>query len=324
MTKYYLKFFIYCILSSLTLGAQGATVTLIDTIAVEAPHIHLGSIATVETGDAALTKRLSSLVVGEAPSLNQSRLISAYKIRALLKRQGFSEVEVRGHQSIVNTLSREISREELKQVINEWVQKQNSADQEIEIQFISLPKVWKIPAGKGCEISLSKHSRHLAGNCSLTMQALCGGRSYATARARLDLEVYQEALVMVRPLKKGEKLTASHVEKRRSPVTNSTGMEIVHIESMLDMEAKRDLAVGHQPNIRDFNKPITIGLGSHNRIIVINGNLNLRLDGAIALEDGREGENILFRNPMNKREPLRAQVVRPGLAVIHINQVTRM
>lgn len=313
------------LLMPLSVGAQeAAEIHLIDEMAIEAPTIYLGAIATITSDNPHLQQRLASLEVGHAPNLNNSRQISTYKIRALLQRAGFDNVHITGSSCTVTTHSREMHTEEIKSLIDKWLKEHVPKGQDIDRHFVSVPKSWQVPCGEDVEIRIHSNATQFSGPYALRLQAVAGGRSYATTRARLKLESYTEALVMIRPLKRGEKLSPSHLERRRCTLGGKSGMELVDETSMLGMEAKRDLPVGYQPTIRDFAKPVTILRGSLNRIILMNGALKMKVDGAIALQDGREGETILFENPMNKQKPLRAQVMSPGLALIKINQVTRM
>lgn len=305
-------------LAPMTVGAQ-ARLTLIDSIAVEAPVVHLADIASIETDDEALRQRLAKLPVGEAPSITGTRLISSYRIRATLEKERISDVEIDGAQTVVSTAVKEMSREELQSLVDGWVQGQLSEQQDAEVEYVSLPKYWKLPAGEKVDVSIKYTGKQLVGPVTVNIQAVADGKVYASTRVCMNVDLYQEAVVMVRPVKRGQQLQAEHVERRRSKVTRASGMEVVDASSIIGLVAKKDLRVGYRPNVRDFSLPIDIKRGSSNRIIVMNGDLRLQVAGAVALQDGRRGESIIFSNPMNQGEPLRAEVVRPGLAKIKMN-----
>lgn len=316
-----LTFTIFALLTSLaplSAGAQ-ARLTLVDSIAVEAPSVRLADVASIETEDEALRQRLAQLIVGEAPNLSGSRLISAYRIRATLEKAQICEVEIQGTQTTVTTAVRELSGDDVQALVDEWIDTQLKEEQDVEADYLALPKSWKVPAGKAVELAVKFNGKQLVGPVTLTLQAKAGERVFATTRVRMSVDMYQEAIVLVRPLKRGEALQEEHIERRRAKVNRSSGMEVVNPDTVMGMVAKKDFPIGYRPTVNDFARPIEIKRGSSNRIIVMNDGLRLSVSGATALQDGRKGDSIMFSNPMNTGEPLRAEVVRPGLAIIKMN-----
>lgn len=307
-----------CLTAPAFAGAQGKIV-LVDEIAVEAPDIRLGDIASLQVQDDQLRERLANLVVDEAPNLGRSRLVSAYKLRALFEREGIEGVDVQGSQSIVMTAAREMKSEEVEKLVREWVLSKSDSVKTLEIDFQQLPRKFQVPAGDDVELRIKHSGRNLVGQVAVTVQAFSNGRSFASGSVRMQVKRYEEVLVMVRPLKVGEVVTAAHMERKEIEVKRSTGLEVVDQESILGLVAKRNLRIGDRPSVHDFDEPIVIKQGSHNRVIVINNGLRLAVSGAKALQDGKKGQTILFSNPMNKGEPLRAEVIRPGIALIRMN-----
>ena len=107
-------------------------------------------------------------------------------------------------------------------------------------------------------------------------------------------------------LQRGEILTTDHLEIRRADVTMATGMEAVDVDNIIGLAAKHNLPVGELLSVQDFEHPIVMERGAMSRIIVLNGGIKLCIAGAEALQSGRTGDLILFKNPMNPREPLKA------------------
>ena len=84
------------------------------------------------------------------------------------------------------------------------------------------------------------------------------------------------------------------------------------------MEARRSIKQGAVLTAKDLTPRTLVERGSFNRIIILNGKVKMVVSGAQALENGREGEFILFTNPLNKYDRLKAKVMRSGLAMIKL------
>ena len=95
-------------------GSEKAVIRLVDSIAVRAPEITLGEIATVESDDPHLKESLIHFVVGVAPQVGRSRLVSSYKIKSLLAKNGFDSAVIHGVQSTVVTEATVMRRDEIK------------------------------------------------------------------------------------------------------------------------------------------------------------------------------------------------------------------
>lgn len=297
-----------------------ANVRLIDTVAVRAPLVSLGEIAHIESPNESLKKQLIHLVVGEAPQMGRSRIISSFRIKGILKKEGVDGVQVYGVQSLVNTESKKLSRDEMKEKIIHWAERNAEGSKEVKVDFVRLPQFWKIPEGEEVDIQVSSvgSAKH-GGYQSLTLRSLVGDRVMSSQHVRIKISYFDEVPVIVRPLKKGSVLEKIHVTMRRAEVTGASGMEVGQAEDLLGMVAKRDLSVGSLLSLRDFERPVLIERGSINRLLILNGSVRMKVSGAEALQNGRMGDIILFSNPMNKRKNLKAKVLKQGLAAITLN-----
>ena len=328
MIKAYLKYVcaISFVMSSALIAsaysAENASIRLVDSIAVRAPFIELGEIAVIECENEAFKKDLMSLRLEKAPSAGSSRIISSFKVEAVLAKAGFgSFTNVFGEQSAVKIEERLVSDNEMLEIIKTWIEKNIAGNTEAEIDFIRLPNGWNIPQGKGVKIEIQSNRRNkkVGGDIGLTLRAVSGSQVLSTTKVRAHVSLYREAAVLVHPVKRKQQLSSQDFELRRADVTESEGMEIKNAEDFLGMEAKRDLPVGSVISVRDFKAPIIAKRGSMNRIFVKNNSVGLTISGAKALENGKKGEHILFSNPMNKRKPIRAKVVKEGIALLDLH-----
>ena len=313
-----LSLFSYFFASSLCGLASEASIRLVDTIAVQAPNITLGEIASIESDNPYLKQQLFDLHIADAPRIGSPKVISSYALQSILKDEGFDNVEIFGTQSTTYTETYTVPKEELQEKIISWIQREMLSDVEPEVRFKKLPHKWKIPKGSNTSIQISGNRDKLSGTTTLTLRAMADGRVYATGHARMDIKLFKTSAVLIRPLKRQEKLESTDVEFRRAEITKSNGMEIQDINNAIGLVAKKNLPVGSVLTTTDFEQAVVIERGTPNRIVVINGTVKLGIAGAIALQNGREGENIMFSNPMNEKETLRATVKGPGLAVMKL------
>lgn len=297
-----------------------AYVRLIDYIAVPSPKVLLGDIANIESENKELRERLIRLVVGGAPKISSSRIISSFRIKNLLEKEGFASIKVYGVQSTVTIEEREFSREEIKEVVLSWVEDQVDDDREVVIDFLRLPGSWIIPKGGGDSIRVeSSKKKGLCGKMTLTLRSMFADRIMSSTRVRAEIFVFRKVPCIVRPIQRGEKISIDHVKVLRSDVSGANGMEIVRIEDVLGLVAKKNLPVGSFLYRKDFECPVLIERGSLNRVVVVNGAVRMSIAGAMSLQNGREGELILFSNPLNRKETIKARVMRSGLAMLILN-----
>lgn len=299
-------------------GSNQAMIRLVDAIAVQGPTIELGEIATIQCADPALKNRLLQVDLGEVPAMGKTKFVSSFRIQGILEKQGLGDVELLGTQSVVSTEFRKVPREEIRKFLRDWVRQQLGEERELDIRFTHIPAGWQVPTGEGVEFHVHHSGRDPVGRLALGLQVKQHNRIMANTRVRLEVNAYQLAYVLTSPLKRGEQLTWDKLTEKRAHIEQTSGMDVAQIDTVIGHTAKRNLPLGHVPKVTDFEAPIAIERGSLNRLIVENGSVRLSITGAQALQDGRPGDLILFQNPVNRKEPLRARVVKPGLGTIKI------
>ncbi len=299
-----------------TTTLMGIEVRLVDQVAVRAPTITLGEIAVIDTHDLTLRDQLKDLELGPVPALGRNRVISAFKIRSALSKANLSHVKLFGLQTSIYTEAEKLSSEVIKATVNQWITTQVGPSKEAEVDFLQGAKEWAIPAGGNHQIDIEAGRQKLAGAVTLTLTVRSDDKVLATRRVRAKIALHQETAVIVRPVLRGQPVEAGQIEMRRAEVTDATGMEIAHLEDIMGMVATRNLPVGHVASAKDFDQPTLIERGSLNRILVINGAVQMAITGAEALQSGKKGDTVLFSNPVNGRETLKARVERPGLAIM--------
>jgi flagella basal body P-ring formation protein FlgA len=297
---------------------QRAKIFLIDHISVEAPLVTLGEISKIETVNPILKKKIASLEICELPLLGNEQLITNYKVQQALKNNGFSSsIEVHGLQSIVSTQEKIISSQTIQEIIENWIQNKNDNSIQAEIDFIKLPRKWKIPQGEDVNIVI-KGPSSLSNRINISLKAIYNGKIYSSQTAKINIKYFQEVSVLNRPLSKGDLLKEENISLQYTDVTNSLGKIPYKITDFIGMKARKRLRIGSIINSFDFEQPTAVEKGSYNRIIVVNGDIVMRLGKARALKNGKVGEIIPFINPINKQETLHAKIIKTGLAVMEL------
>jgi flagella basal body P-ring formation protein FlgA len=295
---------------------MATTIRLVDRITIQGPEVELGEISTIEGGDPNTHSLIKEIVVAEAPSLGNTKVISAYSISNILSNNGFSNVEVLGSQSTVNTESKLVHAEELKDLIEQWLSKELPENIDYKIEYTRLPSRWKVPNISDLDFMVSTSKKQLRKSINLKIRALYDGNILATQSVRINLKIYKDAAVICAPIQNGDILEKKHIRIEKTDITNSNGTEIANLKQIIGMQATRNLKQGDLVTLNHVAAPIVIEKGSFNRLIVMNGSVRMVVAGAKALENGRTGESITFSNPLNKRETLHAKVMRHGIAMI--------
>jgi flagella basal body P-ring formation protein FlgA len=295
-----------------------ATVKLIDSIAVTAPSITLGEISEIESKNTELKESLEKIIIDRVPAIGLSKSISAYRVKQALEDKNIRGVEVLGIQSAVYTLSKKISKKELKDIISEWVDKNTAANIEAQINYARIPKGWKVPLGKGVKIHVNSRGRKAEGTLKLKIESRIGEAVLSQVNVKIVISKIGSALVATRPILSGEELSYKNLELRKVDVTKFNGMELSNLDMVRSKLSRRALPVGGVLRVQDIEEPVLVKSGSLNQIIVRNGKIKMRISGAKALQNGKKGDYILFSNPLNKNENLQAEVVKTGLAIMKL------
>lgn len=295
-----------------------ATISLLEEVAVTAPDVKLGEIAVIDSQDESFKEYLKSLVVDPVPPLGVKKSISSYRIKQVLQANEVEGVAVKGIQSGIYTLSKTIEREELEQMIQHWVEDQLPTDVEAEVYFNRLPFSWKVPMGSETDLVINAKGKEPKGTVSLVLESRVDDKILSQANARIVVKHFKEALVLERPLAKGEEVDIGNVVKRRAEITDINGLELIDRERVKNRLAKRNLPIGHVLTVDDLEEPVLVEAGSINRIIVKNGKISMNIAGARALQSGRKGDYVLFSNPLNRKENLLGEVIGKGIARIEL------
>ncbi len=294
-----------------------AKIHLLDQAMVAPQEVTLGDLASIE-GDKAVVEQLRDMEIAQAPKVGQKGAISSYRLKSMLQDSGLQDVEVLGLQSTFITESRTLSPQELSAQASEWIQSLLPEGTEAALSFQGLNGSWEVPNSEETSIEFELLGNRLSSSVSLVAKAYVRGSLYARKNFRASVSLFRDVAVLSKPVKRKSLIRQEDVELRREDVTQLRGMEIASLQDVVGMVAKRSLPMNEVLTVRDLETPVLIEKGDLSQIFIRNGSVNMTIAGAEAMQDGKEGDLVRFKNPMNPKTTLQARVVRQGVAQIII------
>ena len=285
------------------------------------PSITLGEITEILVSDSQVERQLSDLSLKPISWSYKKGHFSSYQIKKLLAKEGFSHAKIYGLRVYTEIEQRVVLPDEIKITIQEWIRQRTPDGVEVQVSLPSLLPKWKIPRMEGILFQVASSSSSLDKLSSVTLSALFEGEEISQKQIRLRLTLFREAFVAKRFIRKGTFITGEQVQRERVDISTFRGNEVIDEEQFRGKVARRNIQVGKALSHLDFEEPVAIMKGSSNQITLINQGVQMNISRAIALQDGKRGEFILFQNPLNQREPIRAEVIDRGVARILIGKV---
>lgn len=153
---------------------------------------------------------------------------------------------------------------------------------------------------------------------------LTGPKSYGRINAKLscnstqpwsiyvpiEIALRQPVVINTEPVRKGERIQASHLQKQLMDIGKIKGHYFSDFEQIIGLEAKRPLKPGQVIHSQLLRQPLLIKRGETVVLSAEAGALSVKTSG-IALSDGRLGQQIRIKNKQSKRT-VNAQVTGPG------------
>lgn len=129
---------------------------------------------------------------------------------------------------------------------------------------------------------------------------------FVTARIAL----WKQVVIAAEPIARGTRISARQLGLGRANITRQGNDLFNRIDQVVGQRAKRSIGVQQTISTRDLEPALLVSRGDQVTLEVSRGGVSIRVK-AIALEDGRLGEQIRVQNLQSKREVF-AQVVDTG------------
>lgn len=281
------------LLSLLLLASGHVTVELSASALVRGTELALGDVAHVASGDAALAARVSAHSLGYAPAPGYSRLFDARRVQAdLVRAFPGTQVALAGAPRVrvepeVETLPADLFEAEARRLLTEAL-----VGQRAQLRPTGALADLVVPRGdQPAELRARLDAPSLGpGPRNIPIEVLVDGAPYRTVWSTWDVEVIEERLVLVRPVRRGAQLSVADVELREVRAGSASGPALP-AAALEGAVALRDLAAGDSVGARDIERRKLIVRGDIVHLEVKKGAVTARM-AVRALEDGRIGDRI--------------------------------
>lgn len=150
----------------------------------------------------------------------------------------------------------------------------------------------------------------------INLQVSCTRGNVWSVYVPVDLNIYQPVIIAVRPLMRGQDITAADLQLSEANTSRLTGQFLTDLSSAIGMSVKRPIAQGSAVFMEQLEAPLMIRRGEVVTISAESGVVAVKMQG-VALTDGRRGERIRIKNKGSSKI-VEGQVVGPGLATVRM------
>lgn len=207
-----------------------------------------------------------------------------------------------------------ISREEMAQVLNDYLAAASEQLPGVELRFssVDLPKPFKAPQG-GVEFQVIPGKPGIIGSRRLTLLTRVDNQVVSNQSIRVELEALAEIVVAADNLRRGDILDADNVSRQQQDITRLK-QPLFAAEEIYGKRLKRSVRLG-QPLLRkQVEFPPMIRRGERVTIKVLRDGLMLTAAGE-AQQDGHQDATIRVLNSASRKVVL-CRVAAPAVVTV--------
>ncbi len=301
--------------SEITQAGSSISIQGKSEVVVTEPSVRLADVAHVESprvqDDEAMVA-LRRITIVASPKAGESISIEGTKVLERLRDEGIRLENIRytlPRQISVTRAFREVGAEELEQALLSFLQ---TSDRQIELKKLVVDKPIRIATdSNGVEV-VGLHATH-SGHFGVDYRALSRSDE-SRFQLRAFAEEWRTIPVALRPLKRGEIISAEDIELSRVSKTRVTRDAIENLGDLVGYQLTRDVVQGEMLSSTMLMIPPVIKAGARVTLRFKQGRLEVTATG-IALESGLKGAEIKVRNDTSKRVVI-GKIVEEGLVVV--------
>jgi flagella basal body P-ring formation protein FlgA len=307
------------ILTSLLLAA-GLTVSLPAETRVAGTELTIGSVAVLQTADAAVGAAVGALSLGYSPTPGYSRLIWAHQLESVIA-ASFPELELNfvGETAcrvwpLTRTLAANTIRTAAERELVDWI---GGRDASYELRQAIGEVV--IPEGKSEPVLVARPLRDelRPGVVNLAVRVQVDGDVYQTVWTSWQVTLWEVVPVLRRRVRPGERLTTDLLQERRVPRETSEGPKVLVGDLLIGAIAKRELLPSAVVTAADVERPLVVQRGDAVFVRVHKGLVQARVAG-VARGAGALGDRIAVVCNDSGQE-LTGRVVRSDLVDVDLD-----
>jgi flagella basal body P-ring formation protein FlgA len=158
----------------------------------------------------------------------------------------------------------------------------------------------------------------ITGRSPIRIEAFAGDRLAFQKTLQLEVLAEGDLVTATSPINKGDVLTLDQLVIKPQWLPLNQVQQLVPLDQLIGMSAKRRLNAGQAISARDVESPITIRRGDDVIVHVISGGLVIK-SKARALSAGREGELVSLQVDGSKKT-FSARIAGRGRAIVRMNE----
>ena len=263
----------------------------------------LGEIAEFDGFDIETIQQAAKIRIGRSPQPGRSRLVSKNQIISHLKSKfNIEKFKVTVPlKALVSRASLKISKNQLRNIILEEINKRYKNYDDVKITLKSKLKDVYIPKGSAAyKIKRIGKSEKIAGNSSWMLCLSLDNKEVKKILIRAKIDVIGEVLVAKGNIRKGEKIEENDLIKVKKDISKERKGFVTSNTDVIGKNARRNIYQNEylKPNL--VERPVLIEKGSAVKVIFQTDNIFLT-NTAQALKSGRKGDLIPVRTLNNKK-----------------------
>ena len=272
----------------------GVDIRLAGHATVAGTSITLGAIASIEATQKDLGARLAALELGHSPAPGYSRYLTRAQVMSAVQRSfPGASVKLAGEagchiEPMVETLAAEqielAARSEIERLL---------FDADAEFELDQAVRELAVPKGNTpVELRASLHDPQVrGGRLSVPVEVRVDGTTWQTVWTHWRVLIWELQPVLVRGLRRGDRLLASHFEMRRVDRAKLSDAKPLQGEHAQGAVLRRDLGAGSVVSERDIERPQVVTRGALLQLAIKSGSITARTM-VHAQENGRMGQVI--------------------------------
>lgn len=246
--------------------------------------------------------------IGEAPAIGSEKVINPGQLKAYVenflssKNYDFKQLQFVLPDSIsVRRQSNQLSKEQIEDIFKDFVlSKAPWNPQDITIRSIYYSGSVDLPAGEmNYEVTANPRERFL-GNVALTIQFLVNGTKERSLKVTGKVEVMQNVVHALRPMKRNDIVSSGDVEVQRINISDTPDRYVTSPDQIVGKRLVREVGLRQPIPLADFDSPNALKRGLGVTIIYEQGGLRLTAKGQTR-EEGSVGSTIRVVNVMTNK-----------------------
>ena len=278
-------------------------ITVSDNAMVPGDKIHLSDVASISASNSTLVRQLGGISLGSSPRPGKERRYSRNrlhaKIRGILDSSLQAKIEI-PEQVIVKRAFQRASETSLEKAFEAYVANR-AGGAETNIRRFKIRGNDPLPLGKITLSPVEQSKRPIKGATTLSMAVNVNGKDMGRLTLTGWVDRYEPVVCASRYVPKGDILTQEDIVLKKINTAKASSRIIRNPEQVIGKQVKSNLRPGRVIQQNIVMLPPMVEKGERVRILAISGGIQVATLG-IAMDEGREGEQIKVENIASKKQ----------------------